>query len=68
MKYLIVEDERFAYEELKRMVTKLRPDYLLEKQTKTVIDTIGFLKEYTVDSFHGISVLQTVTVSKYLIT
>ena len=49
MKYLIVEDERFAYEELKRMMTKLRPDYLLEKQTKTVIDTIGFLKESSVD-------------------
>lgn len=25
MKYLIVEDERFAYEELKRMMTELRP-------------------------------------------
>ncbi|WP_400260960.1 LytR/AlgR family response regulator transcription factor [Sphingobacterium sp. SG20118] len=49
MKYLIVEDERFAYEELKRMMTKLRPAYLLEKQTKTVIDTIGFLKESAVD-------------------
>lgn len=49
MKYLIVEDERFAYEELKRMMTQLRPDYLLEKQTKTVIDTIAFLKTYTVD-------------------
>lgn len=49
MKYLIVEDERFAYEELKRMMTKLRPHYLLEKQSKTVIDTIGFLKENTVD-------------------
>lgn len=49
MKYLIVEDERFAYEELKRMMTKLRPGYLLEKQTKTVIDTIGFLKESEVD-------------------
>jgi two-component system response regulator LytT len=49
MKYLIVEDERFAYEELKRMMTKLRPGYLLEKQTKTVIDTIGFLKESSVD-------------------
>lgn len=49
MKYLIVEDERFAYEELKRMMTKLRPSYLLEKQTKTVIDTIGFLKESAVD-------------------
>jgi two-component system response regulator LytT len=49
MKYLIVEDERFAYEELKRMMVKLRPDYLLEKQTKTVVDTIGFLKESAVD-------------------
>ncbi len=49
MKYLIVEDERFAYEELKRMMTSLRPSYLLEKQTKTVIDTIGFLKDSDVD-------------------
>ena len=49
MKYLIVEDERFAYEEVKRMITKLRPDYLFEKQTKTVIDTIGFLRTSAVD-------------------
>jgi len=49
MNYLIVEDERFAYEELKRMMIKLRPDYILEKQTKTVVDTIGFLKESNVD-------------------
>jgi DNA-binding LytR/AlgR family response regulator len=49
MKYLIVEDERFAYEELKRMMTKLCPDYSLEKRTKTVIDTITFLKTSTVD-------------------
>jgi len=49
MKYLIVEDERFAYEELKRMMAKLRSGYLLEKQTKTVIDTIGFLKTSSVD-------------------
>lgn len=49
MKYLIVEDERFAYEELKRMVTKLRPDYSLEKSTKTVVDTIEFLKTSSVD-------------------
>ena len=49
MKYLIVEDERFAYQELKRMITNLRPGYLLEKQTKTVIDTIGFLKAFSVD-------------------
>ncbi|MBT1686278.1 LytR/AlgR family response regulator transcription factor [Dawidia soli] len=49
MNYLIVEDERFAYEELKRMMTKLRPDYLLETRTKAVIDTIRFLKESHVD-------------------
>ncbi len=49
MKYLIVEDERFACEELKRMVTKLRPGYLLEEHTKTVIDTIEFLKVSDVD-------------------
>ena len=49
MKYLIVEDERFAYEELKRMMTELRPGYSLEKRTKTVIDTIAFLKTSAVD-------------------
>ena len=49
MKYLIVEDERFAYEELKRMMTELRPGYSLEKRTKTIIDTIGFLKTSAVD-------------------
>lgn len=49
MKYLIVEDERFAYEELKRMMIQLRPDYLLEKHIKTVTGTIDFLKEFQVD-------------------
>ncbi|MBT2623490.1 MULTISPECIES: LytR/AlgR family response regulator transcription factor [Chryseobacterium] len=49
MKFLIVEDERFAYEELKRMMTKLRPGYSLEKHTKTAIETIGFLKVSKVD-------------------
>jgi two-component system response regulator LytT len=49
MKYLIVEDERFASEELKRMITQLRPNYFLEKQIKTVIDTIEFLKASSVD-------------------
>lgn len=49
MKYLIVEDERFAYEELKRMMTKLRPGYSLEKRTKMTVDTIQFLKTTVVD-------------------
>ncbi|UUC44119.1 LytR/AlgR family response regulator transcription factor [Flavobacterium cerinum] len=49
MKYLIVEDERFAYVELKRMMTKLRPDYILEGRTESVADTILFLKKNSVD-------------------
>jgi len=47
--YLVVEDERFAYEEMKRMIGKLRPDYRLEGWTKTVDQTVLFLKENTVD-------------------
>ena len=39
MKYLLVEDERFAYEEMKRMMEKLRPDYQLEAWTATVEQT-----------------------------
>lgn len=49
MKYLIVEDERFAFEELRRMIVKLRPAYVLEKHTKTIIETIAFLKGSAVD-------------------
>lgn len=29
VKYLLVEDERFAYEELKRMMQRLRPSWQL---------------------------------------
>lgn len=49
MRCLIIEDERFAYEELKRMMTRLRPDYSLEPQIKTVVDSIVFLKSTVVD-------------------
>lgn len=49
MKCLIVEDERLAYEELKRMLINLRPDYSIEGHTRTVIDTIKYLNEYSVD-------------------
>ncbi|UYQ91432.1 LytTR family DNA-binding domain-containing protein [Chitinophaga horti] len=49
MKYLIVEDERFAYEELKRMMTALRSDYVMEQWTKTVVETIACLKTSKVD-------------------
>lgn len=49
MKYLIVEDERFAYLEIKRMMTKLYPDYLLMGRTESVEDTILFLNNNPVD-------------------
>lgn len=49
MKCLIVEDERFAYEELKRMLAELRPGYSIVKRTKTVTDTIEFLNGAAVD-------------------
>lgn len=47
--YLIVEDERFAYEEIKRMMTRLRPDYELVGWMDSVGQTVLFLKENTVD-------------------
>ena len=49
MKYLIVEDERFAYEEIKRMVEQLRPDYVFAGRTESVADTVNFLKNNFVD-------------------
>ena len=49
IKYLLVEDERFAYEEMKRMMEKLRPAYRLSNWTETVEQTVLFLKEHTVD-------------------
>lgn len=49
IKYLIVEDERLAYEELKRMITQLRPEYILAERTETVEQTISFLKNNSVD-------------------
>ncbi len=49
MKYLIVEDERFAYEELRRMMGRLRPDYELAGHAETVGQTVAFLKANDVD-------------------
>jgi DNA-binding LytR/AlgR family response regulator len=49
IKYLIVEDERFAYEEIKRMVERIRPDYQLSGRTETVSQTVLFLKNNPVD-------------------
>ncbi|MDO5751400.1 MAG: response regulator, partial [Rothia sp. (in: high G+C Gram-positive bacteria)] len=40
----IIEDERFAYEELKRMMQLLRPDYELLAWTTSVEESIRQLK------------------------
>lgn len=48
IKYLIVEDERFAYEEMKRMMTRLKPDYEPAGRTKSVKETVLFLRKNTV--------------------
>ncbi|PKF76059.1 LytR/AlgR family response regulator transcription factor [Chryseobacterium sp. PMSZPI] len=44
-KYLIVEDERLAFSELKRMMDKLRPDYTLLERTQSVLESVEFLQE-----------------------
>ena len=49
VKYLLVEDERFAYEEMKRMMEKLRPGYRLVNWTETVVQTVLFLKNNPID-------------------
>ena len=36
VKYLLVEDERFAYEELKRMMQRLRPSWQLAGWAESV--------------------------------
>ncbi|WP_343687549.1 LytTR family DNA-binding domain-containing protein [Chryseobacterium gleum] len=48
-KYLIIEDERLAFSELKRMMDKLRPDYLLMKRTQSVLESVEFLQEHSPD-------------------
>lgn len=42
-KYLIIEDERFAYTELQRMMKKLRPDYTLAGWAKSVEQAVELL-------------------------
>ncbi|MDQ8748469.1 DNA-binding response regulator [Elizabethkingia miricola] len=44
-KYLIVEDERLAFSELKRMMDKLRPEYILLGRTQSVLESIEFLQQ-----------------------
>lgn len=48
-KYLIVEDERFAYEELKRMMQVLRPEYQLIGWAESIEQTILLLQQNKID-------------------
>ncbi|MCR5394212.1 MAG: LytTR family DNA-binding domain-containing protein [Bacteroidales bacterium] len=48
-KYLIVEDEYFAYEEAKRIISHLRPQYQLMHWTESVAETVEYLSHETPD-------------------
>ncbi len=48
-KYLIVEDERLAYEEMRRMMSKLRPAYELSGWAESVEQAVYFLQEGSID-------------------
>ena len=43
--YIIIEDERFAYEELKRMMLKLRPDYVLAGWAQGIEQAIPLVEQ-----------------------
>lgn len=47
--YIILEDERFAYEEIKRMITILRPDYHLKAWADGVERAVSVLTDGTPD-------------------
>ena len=47
--YIILEDERFAYEEIKRMITILRPDYHLKAWADGVERAVSVLTDDTPD-------------------
>ena len=47
--YIILEDERFAYEEIKRMMNVLRPDYNLKEWADSVERAVSVLTDGTPD-------------------
>ena len=48
VKYLLVEDERFAYEELKRMMQRLRPSWQLAGWAESVEQAVLLLDRKSV--------------------
>lgn len=49
IKYLLIEDERFAYEEMKRMIQSIRPDYLLVGWADSIEQAVLLLKQSVID-------------------
>lgn len=49
VRYLLIEDERFAYDEIKRMMQRLRPDYQLAGWAESVEQAVLLLKQGSID-------------------
>ena len=49
IEYILIEDERFAYEEVKRMVKKLRADYQMSGWAVSVGQAVELLKQKNID-------------------
>lgn len=49
IRYLIVEDEKLAHDELRRMIEDHTIDYICSGHTTSVVQTISFLKKHEVD-------------------
>lgn len=49
MRYIIIEDERFAYEDIKRMMERLRPDYKLVGWAQSAEQGAMMLRETETD-------------------
>ncbi len=49
IKYLIIEDEILAFEELKRMIDGLRPDYQMSGWSQSIAQSISMLKSMSFD-------------------
>lgn len=48
-RYIVIEDERFAFDELKRMMQKLRPDYVLAGWAQGVEQAVLLLEQTGLD-------------------
>ena len=49
IRYILIEDERFAYEEIKRMMKKLRADYQMVGWAVSIEEAVGLLKRENIN-------------------